>query len=418
MGWTWPRSAFGVVPELERRLRRHRQCPQGQLAAAVAIVWKEGDHALVCGERVGEQVVCELGRGAEALGAHREMTNRLALDLPFAPASSPSAEMVGLVHEHENSRRPLPRWKCRVSDCESPRTERRVQHDVRGDHVRVAPGSRRSRPAPDRVCDPLLVRRATNLGLAKREDRGDALELGRSLVPRGGRRRGEDGADGEEYEGGTPHAPTIAAVGWRWVVRGLPHACREGAPSSLGAEPQVLYDSAHVWAYPARPISSRMPEALSKQETKCAFADAQKTHKRPTTSCVAKPRTKSKRASEQRKCGHAPLCLASRRRQMRHCSSRAALHFDHVMQRTWGGSGTAEKAQILCRECNYERARASSTEAPREHARPAREAELSRASASSSVSPKSRETVATCQLRSYAPGASPREGGATPSVQQ
>jgi hypothetical protein len=38
--------------------------------------------------------------------------------------------------------------------------------------------------------------------------------------------------------------------------------------------------------------------------------------------------------------------------QCRNCGSRSDLHFDHVIPRAWGGSGTAENVQVLCRNCN------------------------------------------------------------------
>jgi 5-methylcytosine-specific restriction endonuclease McrA len=36
----------------------------------------------------------------------------------------------------------------------------------------------------------------------------------------------------------------------------------------------------------------------------------------------------------------------------RACGSRTELHFDHVIPRSWGGAGTAENVQLLCRRCN------------------------------------------------------------------
>ena len=36
----------------------------------------------------------------------------------------------------------------------------------------------------------------------------------------------------------------------------------------------------------------------------------------------------------------------------RHCGSTGNLQFDHVIPRSWGGSGTAENVELLCGDCN------------------------------------------------------------------
>jgi 5-methylcytosine-specific restriction endonuclease McrA len=36
----------------------------------------------------------------------------------------------------------------------------------------------------------------------------------------------------------------------------------------------------------------------------------------------------------------------------RNCGSAHDLHFDHVIPRSWGGAGTADNVQLLCRDCN------------------------------------------------------------------
>lgn len=39
----------------------------------------------------------------------------------------------------------------------------------------------------------------------------------------------------------------------------------------------------------------------------------------------------------------------------RNCGSTQNLHFDHVIPRAWGGSGSAENVELLCRDCNLKK---------------------------------------------------------------
>jgi 5-methylcytosine-specific restriction endonuclease McrA len=38
--------------------------------------------------------------------------------------------------------------------------------------------------------------------------------------------------------------------------------------------------------------------------------------------------------------------------QCRHCGSIVDLQFDHIIPRSWGGSGTANNVELLCGGCN------------------------------------------------------------------
>jgi 5-methylcytosine-specific restriction endonuclease McrA len=39
----------------------------------------------------------------------------------------------------------------------------------------------------------------------------------------------------------------------------------------------------------------------------------------------------------------------------RNCGSTTNLQFDHIIPRAWGGSGTAENVELLCRDCNLQK---------------------------------------------------------------
>jgi 5-methylcytosine-specific restriction endonuclease McrA len=39
----------------------------------------------------------------------------------------------------------------------------------------------------------------------------------------------------------------------------------------------------------------------------------------------------------------------------RSCGSTQNLQFDHVIPRAWGGSGSAENVEMLCRDCNLKK---------------------------------------------------------------
>ena len=39
----------------------------------------------------------------------------------------------------------------------------------------------------------------------------------------------------------------------------------------------------------------------------------------------------------------------------RNCGSTKNLHFDHIIPRVWGGGGTAENVELLCRDCNLKK---------------------------------------------------------------
>lgn len=39
----------------------------------------------------------------------------------------------------------------------------------------------------------------------------------------------------------------------------------------------------------------------------------------------------------------------------RNCGSTTNLQFDHIIPRAWGGSGTAQNVELLCRDCNLQK---------------------------------------------------------------
>jgi 5-methylcytosine-specific restriction endonuclease McrA len=39
----------------------------------------------------------------------------------------------------------------------------------------------------------------------------------------------------------------------------------------------------------------------------------------------------------------------------RNCGSTSNLQFDHIIPRSWGGSGDSENVELLCRDCNLEK---------------------------------------------------------------
>ena len=39
----------------------------------------------------------------------------------------------------------------------------------------------------------------------------------------------------------------------------------------------------------------------------------------------------------------------------RNCGATTNLQFDHIIPRAWGGSGTADNVELLCRDCNLQK---------------------------------------------------------------
>lgn len=39
----------------------------------------------------------------------------------------------------------------------------------------------------------------------------------------------------------------------------------------------------------------------------------------------------------------------------RNCGAKTNLQFDHIIPRAWGGCGTADNVEVLCRDCNLQK---------------------------------------------------------------